>query len=244
MSHWKTLIRTLLVIIVAGVGVVFLANAVQRDMQMRRELTCQGNLTTIGLALHDYHQTHKHFPPAYLADAQGKPAHSWRVLLLEILDPDLYKLYDFGEPWNGPKNKQLEGKMPGCYSCPSDHQRKQGFHTNYAVIIGPKTVFPGSATTALAAVKDDKTTTLLVVEIGATGVHWMEPRDLDYSSMSFTVDDQMKPSISSAGCRNPGVCFVDGSVRRLKRDVGEETIRAMLTINGGERVERKGIVVE
>ena len=34
--------------------------------------------------------------------------HSWRVLLLPYLDrSDLYKAYDFTEPWDGPNNRKL-----------------------------------------------------------------------------------------------------------------------------------------
>ena len=61
-------------------------------------------------ALQAYHQANGCFPPAYIADKNGKPMHSWRVLILPYLDyDDLYKAYDFSEPWDGPKNKTAAG---------------------------------------------------------------------------------------------------------------------------------------
>ena len=39
----------------------------------------------IGVALHNYHDAHGCFPPAYIADANGRPMHSWRILLLAFL---------------------------------------------------------------------------------------------------------------------------------------------------------------
>ena len=36
--------------------------------------------------MHNYHDEHGSFPPAYIADASGKPMHSWRVLILPYLD--------------------------------------------------------------------------------------------------------------------------------------------------------------
>ena len=50
-------------------------------------------------------------PPAYVADASGRPMHSWRVLILPFLDQQsLYNQYDFREPWDGPHNIKLLDK--------------------------------------------------------------------------------------------------------------------------------------
>ena len=39
------------------------------------------------------------WPPAYLADRDGKPMHSWRVLILPFLEQqELYRAYHFDEP--------------------------------------------------------------------------------------------------------------------------------------------------
>src|SRR5258708_2910474 len=43
---------------------------------------CRHHLKEIGLALQNYHDVHKCFPPAYFTDQNGRPAHSWRVLIL------------------------------------------------------------------------------------------------------------------------------------------------------------------
>src|SRR5690606_28292508 len=61
---------------------------------------CQNNLRQVVLALHGYHVDHGCFPPAYVADAAGRPMHSWRVLVLPYLEEqDLYAAYNFAEPW-------------------------------------------------------------------------------------------------------------------------------------------------
>jgi len=43
-------------------------------------------LKQISIALQSYSAKYNSFPPAYIADADGKPMHSWRVLLLPFLD--------------------------------------------------------------------------------------------------------------------------------------------------------------
>ena len=54
------------------------------------------NLKLIGLALHNYHDMHPSFPPVYIADKNGKPLHSWRVLLLPLVgENDLFASFDF-----------------------------------------------------------------------------------------------------------------------------------------------------
>jgi hypothetical protein len=71
-------------------------------------LRCAQNLKWICLALHNYEAANGAFPPAYVADADGKPMHSWRVMILPYAEePALYKKYRFDEPWDGPNNRQL-----------------------------------------------------------------------------------------------------------------------------------------
>ena len=77
---------------------------------------CGDNLKHIAMALHKYRQANGCFPPAYIADKNGKPMHSWRVLILPYLDQDaLYKAYDFTEPWDGPTNKKLLALRRGSW---------------------------------------------------------------------------------------------------------------------------------
>ena len=43
-----------------------------------RRIWCSNQLKQVALALHNYHQANGSFPPAYFADKNGKPMHSWR----------------------------------------------------------------------------------------------------------------------------------------------------------------------
>src|SRR5262245_56607275 len=46
-----------------------------------RSAQCSSNLRGLAIAFHEYLDVHGHFPPPYVADAEGKPMHSWRVLI-------------------------------------------------------------------------------------------------------------------------------------------------------------------
>ncbi|MGY8769640.1 MAG: DUF1559 family PulG-like putative transporter [Pirellulales bacterium] len=45
-------------------------------------IQCQSHLNMLSMALINYQDTHGSFPPAYIPDKNGKPMHSWRVLIL------------------------------------------------------------------------------------------------------------------------------------------------------------------
>jgi hypothetical protein len=83
---------------------------------------CRRNLHKIALAMCNYETKYGRFPPAYTVDKQGRRMHSWRVLVLEFLDPDLHAQYDFNRPWNVPANLAFAKKMTkdGPYRCPSE----------------------------------------------------------------------------------------------------------------------------
>jgi hypothetical protein len=144
-----------------------------------RRMHCSNNLKQIALALHNYHDVYKTFPPAMLPDADGKPVHSWRVLILPFIEEQkLYDSYDFSEPWDGPNNRLLANPMPSVYVCPS-HSR--GNCTSYAAVIGERTMWTGDEHgVRIQNVSDGTSNTILVLEAELPQSNWMEPRDITY----------------------------------------------------------------
>src|SRR5687767_6993146 len=135
-----TLVELLVVIAIIGVLVALLLPAVQAAREASRRMQCSNNLKQIALALHNYHDVHKTFPPAYIPDADGKPMHSWRVLILPYIEQQpLFTQYDFNEPWNGPNNSRLANISIPVYHCPSE---PPGSTTAaYLAISGPGSIF-------------------------------------------------------------------------------------------------------
>jgi prepilin-type processing-associated H-X9-DG protein len=198
-----------------------------------RRSACSIGLQNITLALIQYHDAHGSFPPPYIADAEGKPMHSWRVLLLPYLDQrPLYKQYRFDEPWDGPNNLQLHGIVLKLYSCPSRSPNQSATDTSYVAVIRP--MFRANSTVRMADLKDGSSNTILLVEVQNSGIHWLEPRDLDVSQMPMSVNPPTGIGISSDHPGGAHVSFADGSVRFLSNETPPATLRALLTGSGKE----------
>ncbi len=213
-----------------------------------RRSECRNKLTSIALALHNYHEEYGCLPPPYLADEQGRPMHSWRVLILPYLNGwdlrSLYEQYDFSEPWNGPNNRRLAAGAVARYFQCSEEDTPGSQHTNYVAVVGPDTIWPEGGSVSLFDVPDGTSSTLLVVEVSGSGIHWMEPRDLDAGQLALGINPQQGQGISSLHrcCRRShwagvNAAMADGSVRFLPEDTAPKTLQAMATTGGGETIE-------
>lgn len=217
-------------VVLCGIGFWIFRPAVQQAREAARRSVCKNNLKQIGLGLHNYHDMYHSFPPAFIADKDGKPMHSWRILVLQYMtekEQALFKAYRFDEPWNGPNNSRLASQMPEFYRCPSAPQGSP--YTNYVVVRGPRTLFPGAEARRIADAKDGTSNTAMVVE-SAKAVHWMSPDDM-------TVDEFLKSARATDGPHAKGfhVLLAEGvHCRFVPADLDERTLNAFLTIDGGE----------
>src|SRR5262249_2456674 len=111
-----------------------------RDAADRMQST--NKLKQIGLALHNYHDTHRGFPAWASHDKQNKPLLSWRVHLLPYLEQNaLYKEFHLNEPWDSEHNKKLIARMPKIFAG-EDATLAAAGKTAYLAPLGEQTMFP------------------------------------------------------------------------------------------------------
>ena len=176
---WPSVIAILALIAFILMLIGLLLPAVQSVRGVSRRVWCSSRLQDTVAALQQYHQINGCFPPAYIADKNGKPVHSWRVLILPYLGRiDIYKAYDFTEPWDGPKNEKLLTIAPNLFTCPSDHSEAAPTQTSYVAVVGPNSAWAGKKPRKLGDFPRGGSDTIMLAEVADSGVNWMEPRDL------------------------------------------------------------------
>ncbi len=145
MKRGFTLIELLVVIAIIAILIALLLPAVQQAREAARRSTCKNNLKQIGLALHNYHDSHRVFP--YSVGFHGDsscssltPAHpfalnqrGWLMILPFIDQANLYNQLDFnvamstfstgpaalGDPAVAGNDVVVSTEIP-VFMCPSD----------------------------------------------------------------------------------------------------------------------------
>ncbi len=231
-----TIIGLVLAVSIAALGVALVTPYVSQARQSAQSVECRGNLQQIALALRAYSEEHGTLPPAYFADKTGKPMHSWRVLLLPYLGHEsLYRQYDFTLPWDSPENIALQYTMPAVYACPTDGDAGSAQETSYMVVVGRRTLFPGSRSARLEDARDGPANTVLLVETHTTAVCWMKPQDLDVRRLQYTMNGGVG-EVSSKHRGGAHVVTADGVVHFLINDTSPEVLRGLMTVDGGETI--------
>jgi type II secretory pathway pseudopilin PulG len=218
---------------VVGLALLLVGPAVQAGRSAALRHRCATNLQQLALALAAYERDYGAYPPAYTVGPDGKPWHSWRVLVLPYLgttENHLYHRYDRGQPWNAPHNVQLLSSMPSVFVSPADEAAAARNQTSYLAILGPDMVFTGSSSTASSEIGDGLDQTIVLVETRGSGIGWTEPRDLDGQAIAYRIGTD----IGGNHPRGVNVATADGETHFLPDTVSPQELHAMLTRSGGE----------
>jgi type II secretory pathway pseudopilin PulG len=143
------MIELIVVISIIGLLAALLLPAVQAAREAARRSQCLNNLHQIGIALHNYHDTHSCFPPAVIwnggpgeplggdilpvgsidrialgyapANGPDRILANWVILLLPQLEQgNVYKAFNHDLPIDDPSNAAVRETQLSLMLCPSD----------------------------------------------------------------------------------------------------------------------------
>jgi type II secretory pathway pseudopilin PulG len=221
-------ILVVLVIVAVAIALVFPAN-LRSARPAARRAHCANNMKQIALALHNYEQQHNTLPPAYTVDANGRPLHSWRTLILPYLEHEpLYRTIDLSKPWNDPANAKALETDVAVFRCPAAAGPVNT--TTYLAIASPNGCLLPNEPRRLAEITDSHESTLMVIEAGEeNAVPWMAPFDGDESVVM-----SLAPTTRLHHAGGTNACPVDGSVKFLKASTPAKVRRALMSISGND----------
>jgi prepilin-type N-terminal cleavage/methylation domain-containing protein/prepilin-type processing-associated H-X9-DG protein len=138
-----TLIELLVVIAIIGVLVALLLPAVQSAREAARRVQCGNNLKQMGLAIHQYHDAFKCFPPGHLLYMNWLDISALVPVLPYLEQENLFNAFNITDvfPFNGmgpvfpsyAVNTTASRTQVAAFLCPSDFNRLSNAegHTNY-----------------------------------------------------------------------------------------------------------------
>ena len=203
--------------------------AEQKALEPAIRQESMNNLKRIMLGMHNYHDTNKSFPPAFISK-DGKPLLSWRVAILPFVDQKaLYERFKLDEPWDSEHNKKLVVHMPEVYVSPAS--KLNDGHTVYLTPRGTGTAFPGEKGVKIRQIADGTSKTIAIVEVDDDhAVVWTKPDDWKFDP------DHLKVGLDGVyrGGFLVGAC--DGAVHWLPNNIDAEQLKELFTIAGRQPV--------
>lgn len=216
--------------------------AVPAATQMRTNALNRASLDKIERitqALNAYHDIHGSYPPAYFTDDKGAPTHSWRVMILPQLNRnDLYKQYNFDEPWNSPTNINVTTRMPDVYRNELDNS-SNSTSTNFAAVVGKRTMFPHEKSTTRSQAIDDPDTVLMVVEVHGLGFDWTDPTqnyNLDSPQGTMIIDNNRQSTTASKSTLTGNLGVMSGDTYHANENTSVTLLQGMATRSGSEDI--------
>ncbi len=198
-----------------------------------RERSVREDLQQIMLGIQNFDSARRYFPPQAICDLNGKPLLSWRVRILPYIEgKPLYDAMKLDEPWDSPHNKQFIESMLPVFAV---GRGKDDGKTCVMVFAGKETPFDGGKKTR--GIRDGKATTINFVLAGPDkAVPWTKPEDLPF------VPSDPKSVLGTIPGDKIHVVFCNGVIEAIPKNVPSETFKAMITHEGGEKIDLESVL--
>ena len=218
----------------ASFMLALLVGAVDNAREAANNCVCQGRMYQLGHAIQIYVDLNSTLPPVYTTDSNGKPLHSWRTLLLPIVEEQLlFAQTKLDEPWNSPANHSVVNTPLAQFVCDGLRRQPHSLETTYVAVVGHDTVWQPGRGVRIDEITDGPENTIMLIEMKNSGIQWAEPRDLDWNNPPPTVDKNRLVESLSNHPQGLNVIFADWHRETLPSTIPIEQFEALLTKSGG-----------
>ncbi|NQV27575.1 MAG: DUF1559 domain-containing protein [Rhodopirellula sp.] len=234
-----------------GVMAALLLPAVQQARMAARRTQSKNNLKQLLLAMHNYHDTYRHFPVGTIEESAKEPEDrlSWLVSLLPFVEQAaLYKQIDQKSAWNSEANADWTGFNIKMFLNPAEANGREGT-THYVGMAGIgkdaanlKVNDPGAGVfgynrqTRMRDITDGTSNTIAITEASDDFGPWAQG---GRSTIRGLTEEPYINGPDGIGSPFPGgmnAALTDGSVRFISENIDPDVFKALITISGGERI--------
>ena len=222
-----------------GIGTALLLPAVQQARTAARRSQSKNNLRQIGLASHNFHDVHRHMPPAAPGEeiagtAIAQPV-SYLTAMLPYLDQaPLFGAIDFSRPWDNPANRAAFGtKMSAFLNASITETTNVDGYSLTHYVQNKQVVADDGRGISFRDITDGTSNTILAGEINADFPAWGKPGSGRDPSHGFAGGPNAFGSNWTGGSQ---VVMMDGSARFISDKIDPAVAAALATPSGGEVV--------
>ena len=193
----------------------------------------KNNLKFIGLAMHNYHDVHRTFPPGGTFDVgTGKYHHSWMTMLLPFTDQvHLYNRIDFDEPWDSIDNGLVfENSVPTFLASNIGNDRVDIYGASHYA--ANKNLFSQNSQIKIRDIIDGTRNTIMAGEVSDNIMAWGNPENVRDPANGVTGGANAFGSFMTK--EGAMMLFADGSVRRISNKIHPGTLKALSTPAKGD----------
>ncbi len=249
-----TLLELIVVIIIIAVLIALIVPAVCNVRKAAVRASCANNLKQLGIAVLNYHDVNKHFPPGTVSDTTLPPDErlSFYASLLPYIEcGSIYSKLHLAEPWDSEANREAVGTGYGgrFLTCPDwigERGQATGANaatghlivTNYVGVAGigldaatrPADspgigMFGYDRTLKLEDVKDGTSNTMLLTETGNDVGPWMRG-----GATTVRCIDPSAGQLTGDGLPFGGTHFLGATLFKPKRAEGFHILLADATV--------------
>jgi hypothetical protein len=203
-------------------GLAVVVPAIEQAREAARRSQSKNNLKQFGLALHNYHEFIKCFPPGGTFDSDGRGYHGWFTLVWPYLEASpIPNAIDHGQPWNSLRNAPYFRSQNAVMLNPSIRDETGEFEFGLAHYSANSRLLAANSSVTFTDI-DDAANTFVAAELGGDFIPWACPCNW----RPLTTLDATPRAYGRAGIGGHFLMF-DGSVRWIMPDVLADVLEAL-----------------